>query len=69
MPATRKSPSPVGRKHSLHVSREMRRLPTPAEDALWQKLRNRQITDAKFRLPTAKAAFLLSRTLSRSAPT
>jgi very-short-patch-repair endonuclease len=60
MPATRKSPSPVGRRHRLHVSREMRRLPTPAEDALWQKLRNRQIADAKFRRQRQKLRFCLA---------
>jgi very-short-patch-repair endonuclease len=49
MPTTRKSPSSIGRKHSIHVSREMRRAPTPAEDALWQKLCNRQLADMKFR--------------------
>ena len=49
MPATRKAPSPVGRKHSSHVSRAMRRAPTPAEDVLWQKLRNRQLANAKSR--------------------
>ena len=49
LPTTRKSPSRIGRKHSIHVSREMRRAPTPAEDALWQRLRNRQLAGAKFR--------------------
>ncbi|MBN2303711.1 MAG: endonuclease domain-containing protein [Anaerolineae bacterium] len=29
--------------------RQMRHDPTPAEDALWQRLRNRQIADLKFR--------------------
>jgi len=31
------------------LAREMRRAPTPTEDMLWQRLRNRQISGAKFR--------------------
>jgi len=31
------------------LARQKRRDPTPAEDALWQRLRNRQIADTKFR--------------------
>ncbi len=31
------------------LARQMRHKPTPAEDHLWQHLRNRQICDAKFR--------------------
>jgi very-short-patch-repair endonuclease len=31
------------------LARQKRRRPTPAEDILWQRLRNRQIADAKFR--------------------
>jgi very-short-patch-repair endonuclease len=31
------------------LARQMRHDPTPAEDILWQRLRNRQIADAKFR--------------------
>ena len=31
------------------LAREMRQTPTPAEDALWQRLRNRRVKNAKFR--------------------
>jgi very-short-patch-repair endonuclease len=31
------------------VRRGMRKTPTPAEDALWRRLRNRQLCGAKFR--------------------
>ena len=31
------------------AARDMRHNPTPAEDALWQRLRNRQVMDVKFR--------------------
>jgi very-short-patch-repair endonuclease len=36
--------------HKLKLAaREMRHKPTPAEKALWQRLRNRQIANARFR--------------------
>ena len=31
------------------LARQMRHEPTPAEDALWQRLRNRRVAGAKFR--------------------
>ncbi len=31
------------------VAREMRHEPTPAENMLWRRLRNRQVADARFR--------------------
>lgn len=31
------------------LARDMRHKPTPAEDALWQRLRNRRVQGAKFR--------------------
>jgi very-short-patch-repair endonuclease len=31
------------------LARQMRHEPTPAEDTLWQRLRNRRVCDAKFR--------------------
>jgi very-short-patch-repair endonuclease len=31
------------------LAREMRHAPTPAEDMLWQHIRNRQVSGAKFR--------------------
>ncbi len=49
MPATPKSASPMGRKHSIHISREMRHPLTPTENKLWEKLRRRQLAGAKFR--------------------
>ncbi|MCA8833235.1 endonuclease domain-containing protein [Hymenobacter pini] len=40
-------------------SREMRRHPTPAEDALWQVLRNRQLDGVKFRRQHAIGHFIV----------
>ena len=40
-------------------SGQMRREPTPAEDALWQALRNRQLDDAKFRRQHAIGPFVV----------
>lgn len=39
--------------------REMRHQPTPAEDALWQKLRNRQVQGAKFRRQHSIEGFIV----------
>lgn len=38
---------------------EMRREPTPAENALWQRLRNRQVQGAKFRRQHAIGNFIV----------
>ncbi|MBC6697243.1 phosphoribosylformylglycinamidine synthase subunit PurQ [Hymenobacter puniceus] len=40
-------------------SGQMRREPTPAEDVLWQALRNRQLDDAKFRRQHAIGKFIV----------
>ncbi len=40
-------------------ARQMRHMPTSAEDILWQKLRNRQIQKAKFRRQHAIDAFIV----------
>ncbi len=49
MPGVPKSPSAVRRKLTAAASRAMRHQPTPAEDAIWQRLRNRQVRGLKFR--------------------
>jgi very-short-patch-repair endonuclease len=49
MPSVRKSPAPARRKHNVHAARSMRHTPTPAENTLWQRLRNRQVAGLKFR--------------------
>jgi very-short-patch-repair endonuclease len=49
MPGTRKASHPARRKHGVHAARAMRREPTPAENALWLRIRNRQVDDMKFR--------------------
>ena len=41
------------------LAREMRHEPTPAEDALWQRLRNRKIAGAKFRRQHAIDRFIV----------
>jgi very-short-patch-repair endonuclease len=41
------------------LARQMRHQPTPAEDALWQRLRNRQIHNAKFRRQHAIERFIV----------
>jgi very-short-patch-repair endonuclease len=43
LPGPRKSLSPFRRKHNLNAARTMRHEPTPAENALWQQLRNRPL--------------------------
>jgi very-short-patch-repair endonuclease len=40
-------------------AREMRRAPTPAEDALWQSLRSRRLAGAKFRRQHAIGGFIV----------
>ncbi|SES80307.1 phosphoribosylformylglycinamidine synthase subunit PurQ [Hymenobacter actinosclerus] len=42
-----------------YFSGDMRREPTPAEDTLWQALRNRQLDDAKFRRQHAIGTFIV----------
>jgi very-short-patch-repair endonuclease len=49
MPGVHKSPVPARRKHSVHATRSMRHTPTPAENVLWQRIRNRQVGALKFR--------------------
>ena len=39
-------------------AREMRHTPTPAEDRLWQAIRNRRLLDAKFRRQHAVEGFI-----------
>jgi very-short-patch-repair endonuclease len=41
------------------LARHMRHAPTPAEDLLWQQLRNRQLDGAKFRRQHAIAGFIV----------
>jgi very-short-patch-repair endonuclease len=41
------------------LAREMRQTPTPAESALWQLLRNRRVTGAKFRRQHAIERFIV----------
>ncbi len=41
------------------LARQKRRAPTPAEDALWQRLRNRQLNGAKFRRQHAIDRFIV----------
>ncbi len=41
------------------LAREMRHVPTPAEDQLWQAIRNRRLNRAKFRRQHAIAAFIV----------
>jgi len=41
------------------AARDMRQNPTAAEDALWQRLRNRQVMDAKFRRQHAIEQFIV----------
>jgi phosphoribosylformylglycinamidine synthase len=41
------------------LARQMRHAPTPAEDALWQHLRNRQVNGAKFRRQYAMEYFIV----------
>ncbi len=41
------------------LARQMRRAPTPAEDALWQRLRHRQIAGVKFRRQHAIERFIV----------
>lgn len=41
------------------LARQMRYVPTPAEDALWQRLRNRQVGGAKFRRQYAIEHFIV----------
>ncbi len=47
-PSPAKSPPPLWARLKP-LARQMRRDPTPAEDALWECLRNRQIAGLKFR--------------------
>jgi very-short-patch-repair endonuclease len=49
MPGTPKASHPARRKHGVHAARAMRREPTPAENALWLRIRNRQVNGLKFR--------------------
>ncbi len=49
MPGTHKSSSPTRRAQQKEASRQMRHIPTPAERALWERLRDRQVAGAKFR--------------------
>jgi 5-methyltetrahydrofolate--homocysteine methyltransferase len=41
------------------LARQMRHAPTPAEEALWQHLRNRQVSGAKFRRQYAVEIFIV----------
>lgn len=41
------------------LARQMRHEPTPAEDALWQRLRNRRVAGAKFRRQYAIERFIV----------
>ncbi|MCB9450786.1 MAG: endonuclease domain-containing protein [Anaerolineaceae bacterium] len=41
------------------LARQMRHEPTPAEDILWQRLRNRQVSGAKFRRQYAIERFIV----------
>jgi very-short-patch-repair endonuclease len=41
------------------LARQMRHEPTPAEDALWAKLRNRRLNDTKFRRQHAVYRFIV----------
>lgn len=41
------------------LARQMRHKPTPAEDALWQRLRNRGVGGAKFRRQYAIGRFIV----------
>jgi|SRR5690606_4283333 len=41
------------------LARQMRQAPTPAEDVLWQRLRNRQLKNAKFRRQRAIERFIV----------
>jgi len=41
------------------LARQMRHEPTPAEELLWQRLRNRQIAGAKFRRQHAVERFIV----------
>jgi len=46
-------------QHLKGFSAEMRRQPTPAENALWQTLRNRQLAGAKFRRQHAIGRYIV----------
>lgn len=59
MPATYKSPSAFRRKLCANASRAMRHQPTPAEEVIWQLLRNRQIAGLKFRRQHAIDRFVV----------
>ena len=51
----------TGAQWAVHkpLARQMRHAPTPAEDALWQQLRNRQVGGAKFRRQYAIEHFIV----------
>jgi very-short-patch-repair endonuclease len=59
MPSTRKSPSAFRRKLCANAARAMRHQPTPAEEAIWQLVRNRQIAGLKFRRQHAIDRFVV----------
>ncbi len=49
MPAAPKAKHPARRKHAVHAARQMRREPTPAEQIVWEMVRDRKIDGKKFR--------------------
>lgn len=49
MPAAPKAKHPARRRLAVHAARRMRREPTPAEQVVWEMVRDRRIDGKKFR--------------------
>ncbi len=59
MPGAPRPQEPHLRDNLKTAARKMRNEPTPAEDYLWQHLRNRQMTGSKFRRQQSIERFIV----------